>query len=345
MKIRISKKTRTLLIIYLAVLVALYIVVFQMPKVSEKFETTQVLENGTLEVSCETSGYIIKNEAVCTANQTGTIEYKWDDGTIVKKKSKLAKIKEPESEKDKEKAKDAQVRGKYKDYLEALKGYDLLKETKKAPVSGVFSLSIDGGEKYFSIGNMDKIKKEEAADHILGELDLKREDVRAGEPIMKVSNDDVWYILCWVEKADARKYEVGEKVRIAIGDSTMDAKVHKIEKDGEEYRMVFYLNVYYKDFASARQVDLNVVESNTVGLIVDNECIVKKDGQEGVYVRNKDGDTYFKPIKVKITDGKQSVIYESIYVNDKYEQVETVRVYQEVLRHPQEALEEDMAKE
>ena len=345
MKIRISKKTRTLLILYLAVLVALYIVVFQMPKVSEKFETTQVLENGTLEVSCEASGYIIKDEAVCTANQAGTIEYKWDDGTVVKKGSKLATIKEPESDKEKEKAKDAQVRGKYKDYLDALNGYDLLKETKKAPVSGVFSLSIDGGEKYFSIGNMGNIKKEEAAEHILGKLDLNRGDVRAGEPIMKVSNDDVWYILCWVEKADARKYEVGEKVRIAIGDSTMDAKVYQIEKDGEEYRMVFYLNVYYKDFCSARQVDLNVVESNTVGLIVDNECIVKKDGQEGVYVRNKDGDTYFKPIKVKITDGKQSVIYESIYVNDKYEQVETVRVYQEVLRHPQEALEEDMAKE
>ena len=75
------------------------------------------------------------------------------------------------------------------------------------------------------------------------------------------------------------------------------------------------------------------------------ECIIEKNGQEGVYVKTKDGDTYFKPIKVKITDGKQSVIYESIYVNDEYEQVETVSVYQEVLRHPQEALEEDMAKE
>ncbi len=345
MNIRISKKTRRLLILYLAVLVALYIVVFQMPKVSEKFETTQVLENGTLEVSCEATGYIIKDEAVCTANETGTLEYKWDDGTVVKKGSKIVSIKEPESEKDKEKAKDAQVRGKYKDYLESLKDYDLLKETKKAPVSGVFSLSIDGGEKYFSIDNMDKVKKEEADEHVLGELDLKREEVRTGEPMFKISNDDVWYILCWVSKADARKYEEGEKVRIAIGDSTMDAKVHQIRKEGEEYRMVFYLNVYYKDFCSARKVDVNVVQSNTMGLIVDNECIVKKDGQEGVYVKTKDGDTYFRPIKVKITDGEQSVLYESIYVNDKYEQVETVRVYQEVLRHPQEALEEDMAND
>ncbi len=91
MKIRISKRTRRLLILYLAVLVALYIVVFQMPKMSDKFETTQVLENGTLEVSCETTGYIVKDEAVCTANETGTIEYKWDDGTVVKKGSKIVK--------------------------------------------------------------------------------------------------------------------------------------------------------------------------------------------------------------------------------------------------------------
>ena len=109
--------------------------------------------------------------------------------------------------------------------------------------------------------------------------------------------------------------------------------------------MVFYLNVYYEDFCSARKVDMTVVQSNTMGVIVDNECIVEKNGQQGVYVKTKDGDTYFRPIKVKITDGKQSVIYESIYVNDKYEQVETVRVYQEVLRHPQEALEEDLADE
>ena len=107
-----------------------------------------------------------------------------------------------------------------------------------------------------------------------------------------------------------------------------------IKREGDFYKMIFYLNVYYEDFCSARKVNMTVVQSNTMGLIVDNECIIEKDGQEGVYVKTKDGDTYFRPIKVKITDGKQSVIYESIYVNDKYEQVETVRVYQEVLRNP-----------
>lgn len=53
MKIKISKKTKRILGIYLAAVAILYIVVFQVPKVTDKFETTQVLENGTLEVSCE----------------------------------------------------------------------------------------------------------------------------------------------------------------------------------------------------------------------------------------------------------------------------------------------------
>ena len=330
-----------------------------MPKMSDKFETTQVLENGTLEVSCEATGYLVKDEAVCTAEKTGVIEYKVEDDTVVKKGTKVVSIKEPEEDAGKEDGEEAnqesgenadqdveegsKIKGKYKDDLESLDGYELLTETNKAPISGVFSMSIDGCEKIFRVSNMDNLKKEEVEELDLKQMDLQREKVNQGEPVFKISNDDAWYIVCWVEKEDAKKYEDGEKVRITIGENAMDARVYSVKKDGEFYKMVFYLNVYYEDFCGARQVDMTVVQSNTTGLIVDNECIVEKEGQPGVYIKTKDGDIYFRPIKIKITDGKQSVIYESIYVNDKYEQVETVRVYQEVLRDPQEALEKDLA--
>ena len=89
MKIRISKKTRRILLVYLAVLVALYIVVFQMPKMSDKFETTQVLENGTLEVSCMADGYIIKDEAVCVAQESGTRKDKGEDGAVGQQGEKI----------------------------------------------------------------------------------------------------------------------------------------------------------------------------------------------------------------------------------------------------------------
>ena len=337
MKIRISKKTRRILILYLAVLVLLYIVIFQMPKMSDKFETTQVLENGTLEVSCEAEGYIVKDEAICVCSKTGTITYRVEDGTVVKKETKIESIEETDSDSE------SQIKSKYQKLLDKLQGYPLLQTSSLAPISGVFSMSMDGNEKYFCIDNLDKIKKEEAEDLSMKQVNLQREKVNKGEPVYKISNDDAWYIITWVDKEDAGKYEEGQKVKITIGDSTLDAKVRTIKRDGDFFKMVFYLNVYYEDFCSARKVDMTIVQSNTMGVIVDNECIVEKNGQQGVYVRTKDGDTYFRPIKVKITDGKQSVIYESIYVNDKYEQVETVRVYQEVLRHPQEALEEDLA--
>ncbi|MGN0702044.1 MAG: HlyD family efflux transporter periplasmic adaptor subunit [Lentihominibacter sp.] len=338
MKIKITKKTRHIIAAYLAILVILYLVAFQIPGMTTLFETTQVLENGTLEVSCEATGYVVKDEAVCTADTTGEISFTTESGTVVKKGTRIAEIEES-GKKDKEMA------GKYREYLTRLKNYPLLAQGNSAPISGVFSTEIDGYEKYFSIDNLDKINKEKTEALSLGKLELDRKSVVKGEPIFKISGDDKWYVVCWLDKEDAGKYSEGEDVRLAVGEDTLDGKVYSKNKEGEFVKTVLYLNVYYEDFCRARVLDMTIVQSNTTGLIVDNECIIEKDGQQGVYVKTKDGDTYFKPIKVKISNGEQSVIYDSVFINDEYEQVETVTVYQEVLRHPEEALEEDMKNE
>ena len=89
---------------------------------TDAFKTTQILENGTLEVSCEATGYIVKDEAVCTAEVTGEMSYLLNDGTVVKKGTKIAEI-EPA---DKEKQAKSKIKGKYEDYLSRLKNYDML---------------------------------------------------------------------------------------------------------------------------------------------------------------------------------------------------------------------------
>ena len=94
MKIKITKKTRRIIAIYLAVLVILYLAAFQIPGMTTLFETTQVLENGTLEVSCEATGYVVKDEAVCTAPATGEISYTTESGTVVKKGTPIVRIEE-----------------------------------------------------------------------------------------------------------------------------------------------------------------------------------------------------------------------------------------------------------
>ena len=187
MKIKITKKTRRIIAIYLAVLVILYLAAFQIPGMTTLFETTQVLENGTLEVSCEATGYVVKDEAVCTAPATGEISYTTESGTVVKKGTPIVRIEES-GEKDKEAA------GKYRDYLDRLKNYPLLTEGSDAPISGVFSTEIDGYEKYFSIDNLDKIKKEKTEELSLGKLELDRKSAVKGEPVFKISSDDKWYV-------------------------------------------------------------------------------------------------------------------------------------------------------
>lgn len=338
MKIKITKKTRRIVAVYLALLVVLYIVAFQIPEVTDLFETTQVLENGTIQVSCEATGYVVKDEAVCTADSTGSISFTNESGTVVKKGTLISKI-------EKTSKGDESINNKYRDCLERLKNYEYLVESSNAPISGVFSTEIDGYEKYFSISNLEGIKKEKTEELTLGRLQLERENVVKGEPIFKISSDDKWYVVCWLDKEDADKYSEGESVRITTADSTLDASIYSKNKEGDFVKVVLYLNVYYEEFSTARKLDMTIVQSNTSGLIVDNECIIEKNGVKGVYVKTKDSDTYFKPIKIKISNGEQSVIYDSIFVNDKYEQVETVTVYQEVLRHPEDALEEDMKEE
>lgn len=54
MKTKLSKKTKKAICIYLAVLLLLYIVVQLLPKVTDVFETTQILRPGTLKLSYET---------------------------------------------------------------------------------------------------------------------------------------------------------------------------------------------------------------------------------------------------------------------------------------------------
>ena len=125
----------------------------------------------------------------------------------------------------------------------------------------------------------------------------------------------------------------------------MDATVYSVKKDGSEYRVVFYLDVYYEAFCESRAEDMSIVTSDNEGLIVYNKCIVEKDGNKGVYVKNKNGAYIFTRVKIISSDDKKSVLEASTFYDDEGNQVYTVDVYDEVLKHPAGALKEDQKKE
>ena len=336
MKTKLSKKTKRIIAVYLAALLLLYIIVEVLPEVTDIFETTQTLEPGTLRIAYETTGYLIKDESVGIAPESGDIQYLVAVGTAVKKGYPIVSV-TPDGESNQD--------ARFGEYMNKLDGYVGLSEEYKSPISGVFSLTVDGYEDYFTPDKMDKIKRETVESLSYKSANLERSSVIEGEPIYKVSNDDNWYVLCWVDKETAESYSEGRAVSLELPEGTVDASVHSVREDGDDYRVIFYLNVYYEAFCESRAVDMSIVTSDNEGLLVDNKCIVEKNGQQGVYVVDKNGDYVFTRISVISTDGEQSVIEDATFVDEEGNQVYTVDVYDEVLKHPENALRSDLQKE
>lgn len=336
MKTKLSKKTKRIIAVYLAALLLLYIIVEVLPDVTDIFETTQTLEPGTLRIAYETTGYLIKDESVGIAPESGDIQYLVAVGTAVKKGYPIVSV-TPDGESNQD--------ARFGEYMDKLDGYEGLSEEYNSPISGVFSLTVDGYEDYFTPDKMDKIKRETVESLSYKSANLERSSVIEGEPIYKVSNDDNWYVLCWVDKETAESYSEGRAVSLELPEGTVDASVHSVREDGDDYRVIFYLNVYYEAFCESRAVDMSIVTSDNEGLLVDNKCIVEKNGQQGVYVVDKNGDYVFTRISVISTDGEQSVIEDATFVDEEGNQVYTVDVYDEVLKHPENALRSDLQKE
>ena len=325
MKAKLSKKTKKAIFIYLAVLLILYIVVEVLPEVTDIFETTQTLEPGTLRISYETTGYLIKEESIGVAPENGEIQYLVSVGTAVKKGYPVVSVKS-DGKDDRE--------PRFSDYMKKLKGYEGLSEAYDSPASGVFSLTIDGYEDYFVPEKMNSIKREKVESLSYDSVNLERDSVIKGEPIYKISNDDRWYVLCWVDKDTAESYTEGRSVSLEFPDGAVDASVYSVEKDGEDYRVIFFADVYYEGFCENRALDMSIVTSDNEGLLVENRCIEEKNGQQGVYVVNKNGNYVFTRISVISTDGEQSVIEDATFIDAEGNQVYTVDVYDEGAETP-----------
>ena len=46
------------------------------------------------------------------------------------------------------------------------------------------------------------------------------------------------------------------KRQLELPEGTVDASVHSVREDGDDYRVIFYLNVYYEACCESRAVDM-----------------------------------------------------------------------------------------
>ena len=338
-----AKKNRKPIYIFILALILLYVVIYIIPKVTGVFETTETLEAGALQVKEDVTCYFVRDESVYESVGAGSLNYLIDEGTHIRKGTKVVKLTEDQTKKqttggadqesDKEKTGEQET-SQYKDIITRLSDNAVRTSTCQALASGVTSYFVDGYESYFSPQTMDKLKYEDVRDLKIKAVDTKRKSTLEKEPIFKICDNDNWYLVCWVEAASVAKYETGNTVTVELPAGDVEATVREITEDGDRWRVIFRSNRFYPDFAKSRIEQAVIVSRDYNGLIARSSSITTRDGIPGVMVRGTSGEYTFTPVKVIASDGEYSVLADVSFTDADGTSVNTVKVYDEILKRP-----------
>lgn len=217
----------------------------------------------------------------------------------------------------------------------SINGPGVMPEDYICQTNGVISYYIDGYESEFTPENISLLSREKVQGLNIEVQNLARETTRSGEPLYKVVDNKKWYAVFWVAPENIVKYEKGKKATINLPLGQVEGLIYDILDDNGQWLVILEFNRYYEEFAQIRKVDAEVITSDYSGLIIENESITTKDGQPGVYVKDKSGEYVFKPVKIITSDGEWSLVEVSyFYTDDGASKVETVNIYDEILKKP-----------
>lgn len=217
----------------------------------------------------------------------------------------------------------------------SINGSGVVPENYISQMNGVVSFYIDGYESEFTPENMALLSREKVHGLNIEVQNLARETTLSKEPLYKIVDNKKWYAVFWVAPENIVKYEKGKRATINLPLGQVDGTIYDILDDNGQWLVILEFNRYYEEFAQIRIVDAEVITSDYNGLIIKNESITTKDSQPGVYVKDKSGEYVFKPVKIITSDGECSLVEVSyFYTDDGATKVETVNIYDEILKKP-----------
>lgn len=212
--------------------------------------------------------------------------------------------------------------------------YSMIPEQYISKNNGVVSYYIDGYESEFTPTNMMLLSKEKVKKLKINVENIKRDSTLSKEPLYKIVDNSQWYVVFWVGPANIVKYEKGKTAILNLPLGQVEGKIFDIIDDNGQWLVILKFNRYYEEFAKIREIDVEVITSDYKGLTIDNESITTEDGKPGVYVKNKNGDYVFKPIKIITSDGVCSLVEVSYFYTDDGAKIDTVNIYDEILKRP-----------
>ncbi|MBE7037781.1 MAG: hypothetical protein E7404_02635 [Ruminococcaceae bacterium] len=180
-----------------------------------------------------------------------------------------------------------------------------------SPFPGVFSLNTDGYEKILTTENAKEMKYSDFK-NISDKLKEKTSEEMVNDKIKLIDNYE-WCVAILLDKDRALDFEIGEQVFLRLNNEkkNINAKVESVSQDkGNNKVMIVSTTSYDANSYIQRSVDVELIKNIYTGLKVPSSALIKKDGQDGVYV-SSDGLAKFKKCEVVYKDDNYAIVKEN----------------------------------
>lgn len=302
-----GKAKRILLYLFITAVFGLAAAIYIYPMVTGALTQTTVVEYGNLRVTTNETCYFIRQETVVPAASSGTIQYFFEEGELVRKGTKVVDV--------------------------VHSGHNYI-----ASENSVISYHTDGLEDTFSPDNMASLKRDKIEGLDIVVSNTRRESAIVGEPLYKTVDNSVWYVALWSDAENVINYTKGKTVYLNLPLGQVKGTTYDIIDSGEHWLILLKSTRYYEDLPKLRKMDVEIITSDYEGLIIANGSITTMEGKPGVYVKTISGDFSFTPVSVIASDGEYSLVQSSSFYEkqgDETVKVNTVKVYDEILNHPE----------
>lgn len=296
---------------YAVIFVILYAVIYVVPQVSGIFVETYTAEYGILEESQESSYIAVRDEKLYVSDNSGTVKRVASQGSLMRRNTHIADV------------------GGTKYYSQK---------------RGLVSYYYDGLESVYTPDNMQTIteKNLELSDEEKQSYEVKgcsEGSVESGSPIFKVVDNKDWYLVCWIDAAEAESWNEGSSITVEFEDKVrIKMEISQKNGQGQKTQLILSCNRYYEKSDRIRMGSCRLIKTGKSGIILETDSITEKDGQKGVYVKSKRLDrASFVPVKVLLTSGDKTVVEKNFFNDENGNQVETVENYDEILKQPETA--------
>lgn len=322
-----NKLKKKPILLFVLALVALYIVIYIIPRLTGALVSSYTIEYGELTTADETTAYLVRNEKVYTAQTGGEANRYIGEHTLIRGGTTVMEVNG---------SAEGEPAAAFGEVLTRLGKNGVSTADFTAKDSGIVSYYADGYEGRLRPDNMkkgdysyySKLNQDDV-------VSLERDKILPGEPVFKVVDRTKWYMVCYIDASHMDRYEEGDEILVEFADDTVRADIHQVKKEGNRARIILETVYYYEKFAQTRAAEVALITCRQKGLIIDNDSIAEENKQQGVYVRNKSGEFVFVPIKVLATNGSESLVADTTYEDEVAgKTVSTVEIYDEILKNP-----------